>query len=90
MNDYQFFFIELGITNLGSEMQFSNMPFMLSMDLESSTLVILEQPENKLSPIFVTESGISICFSEVQPINAPFPILIAELGISISFNEVQF
>ena len=40
------------------------------------------QPANALSPMLVTESGISILISPVQPENALTPILVHELGLA--------
>ena len=45
--------------------------------------------ENALSPIDVTESGIEICFNDLQLLNAFLSIVVIVDGISISFNDVQ-
>ena len=47
------------------------------------------QPRKALSPILVTELGISTCVSELQPTKAAAPILVTELGISTCVSELQ-
>ena len=49
----------------------------------------LEQPVNALSPIEVTEPGISIDVIDEQPWNALYPIDITVLGIEIDLRELQ-
>ena len=51
------------------------------------TSVSLEQPENALTPMLVTLSGIVIDVSLEQPENAEVPMLVTLSGIVIDVNS---
>ena len=59
------------------------------MDDTNDGIVILKRfvhPRNALSPMYVTDDGISICFNDLQSLNADSRIICIKNGIVIVSN----